>query len=43
MRIADFSLIFNDEEFPMRWKREYIRLLTTFEGATTLCVVWSMM
>ena len=32
MRIADFPLIFNDDEFPMRWKREYIRLLTTFEG-----------
>ena len=31
MRIADFPLIFNDQEFPISWQNEYIRLLTTFE------------
>lgn len=36
MRTADFPLIFNDIEFPIRWKREYIRLLTTFEVAVEL-------
>ena len=36
MRIADFPLIFNDEGFPVRWKKEYIRLLTTFEVAVEL-------
>ena len=36
MRIADFPLIFNDMEFPIRWKAEYIRLLTTFEVAVEL-------
>ena len=36
MRIADFSLIFNDQEFPICWQKEYIRLLTTFEVAVEL-------
>ena len=36
MRISDFPLIFNDEEFPIHWKKEYIRLLTTFEVAVEL-------
>ena len=36
MRISDFPLIFNDEEFPIRWEKEYIRLLTTFEVAVEL-------
>ena len=35
-RIADFLLIFNDHEFPIRWQKEYIRLLTTFEVAVEL-------
>ena len=36
MRISDFPLIFNDEEFPIHWQKEYIRLLTTFEVAVEL-------
>ena len=36
MRVSDFPLIFNDEEFPIHWKKEYIRLLTTFEVAVEL-------
>ena len=36
MRIKDFPHIFNDMEFPIRWKAEYIRLLTTFEVAVEL-------
>ena len=36
MCISDFPLIFNDEEFPIHWKKEYIRLLTTFEVAVEL-------
>ena len=36
MRISDFPLIFNDEEFPIHWKKEYIRLLTIFEVAVEL-------
>ena len=36
MRISDFPLIFNDEEFPIHWKKEYIRLLTTFDVAVEL-------
>ena len=34
--ISDFPLIFNDEEFPIHWKKEYIRLLTKFEVAVEL-------
>lgn len=33
MKIRDFPLLFNDDDFPIRWKREYLRLLTTFEVA----------
>ena len=36
MRIADFSMIFNDQEFPIHWQKEYIRLLTKFEVAAEL-------
>ena len=36
MRISDFPLIFNDKEFPIHWKKEYIHLLTTFEVAVEL-------
>ena len=36
MRISDFPLIFNDEEFPIQWQKEYIRLLTRFEVAVEL-------
>ena len=36
MKTADFSLIFQEEEFPISWKKEYIRLLTTFEVAVEL-------
>ena len=36
MRIADFSMIFNDQEFPILWQKEYIQLLTKFEIATEL-------
>lgn len=35
MRIADFAHIFTDDDFPIRWRRVYIRLLTTFEGTRT--------
>ena len=31
MKIDDFSHLFTgDKDFPLRWKREYLRLLTTF-------------
>lgn len=33
MKIRDFALVFNDDDFPIRWQREYLRLLTTFEVA----------
>ena len=36
IRISDFPLIFNDEEFPIHWKKEYIRLLTMFGIAVEL-------
>ena len=36
MRISDFPLLFNDQQFPILWEREYIRLLTTFEVAVEL-------
>ena len=36
MRLKDFPLIFNDQEFPIRWQIEYIRLLTMFEVAVEL-------
>ncbi len=36
MKIPDLRYIFNDHEFPIRWQREYIRLLTTFEVAVEL-------
>ena len=36
MRIADFYQIFNDDEFPIQWQKEYIRLLTMFEVAVEL-------
>ncbi len=37
MKTRDLRLIFNDQDFPIRWQREYIRLLTTFEVAVELC------
>ena len=36
MKIQDLGLIFNDQEFPIRCQREYIRLLTRFEVAVEL-------
>ena len=40
MRIADFAHIFTDDDFPIRWRRVYIRLLTTFEGTcTAVCLM----
>ena len=36
MKIRDFKHIFNDIEFPIRWQREYIRLLTMFEVVVEL-------
>ncbi len=36
MQIRDLRHIFNDTEFPIRWQKQYIRLLTTFEVAVEL-------
>ena len=37
MKIKDFSLLFNEKDFPIKWQKEYLRLLTTFEVRNTLC------
>ncbi len=31
MKIKDFALLFNEKDFPIKWQKEYLRLLTTFE------------
>ena len=31
MKIKDFTLLFNNKDFPIKWQKEYLRLLTTFE------------
>ncbi|XP_019849257.1 PREDICTED: leucine-rich repeat serine/threonine-protein kinase 1-like [Amphimedon queenslandica] len=33
MKIKDFTLLFNDKDFPIHWQKQYLRLLTTFEVA----------
>ena len=35
MKIKDFELLFNDKDFPIKWKKEYLQLLTTFEVRIT--------
>ena len=34
MKIKDFTLLFNDKDFPIHWQKQYLRLLTTFEVNT---------
>ena len=36
MKITDFSLLFNEKDFPIKWQKEYLRLLTTFEVRNTI-------